>query len=54
MKIYDITVSRVGFTTIKANSKEEAMEIAQEMGTDDFDWAIDVEVTDCQEIDTNN
>ena len=48
MKTFDITVSRVGFITIKAETKEEALEIAESIGTDDFEWA-DVEITDCQE-----
>ena len=47
MKVFEITVSRDGFATIKAETKEEALEIAESMGTDDFEWA-DVEITDCQ------
>ena len=47
MKIYEITVTKFGFTTIKAESEEEAMNIAKEMATDDFDWSDDIEVTDC-------
>lgn len=51
MKTYDITVTRFGFATIKAESEGEAMEIAKEMGIDDFDWSADVDVVDCQESD---
>lgn len=52
MKIYDITVTRFGFATIKAESEEKAIEIAKEMSEDDFDWSDDIDV-DCQE-DGNN
>ena len=30
-----------------AESEEEAMNIAKEMATDDFDWSNDIEVTGC-------
>lgn len=48
---YEITVTRYGFTTIEAETKEEAETIANEMATDDFEWSMDVIVTDCQEED---
>lgn len=45
---FDITVAMVGFATIEAETKEEAMAIAEEIGTDCFDWA-NYEITDCSE-----
>ena len=49
MKAFDITVARFGFITIEAENKEEAIKIAEEIGTDDFEWCDNVEITDCQE-----
>ena len=49
MKIFDITVSRIGFATIQAETKEEALEIAESMATEDFEWA-GIEITDYQEV----
>lgn len=49
MSTYDITVCRFGFTTIEADTEDQAWEIARAMGHDDFDWSWDFEVTDCQE-----
>lgn len=51
MKLYDVTVTKFGFATIKAKSEEEAFEIAKEMATDDFDWSDDIDITNCQESD---
>ena len=47
MKTYEIAVTKFGFTTIEAESEEEAMNIAKEMATDDFDWSNDIEVAVC-------
>lgn len=49
MKTFDITAMRIGFVTIEAETKEEALEIAESIGTDKFEWA-EVDITDCQEI----
>lgn len=49
MKTFDITAIRIGFATIKAETKEEALEIAESMGTDEFEWA-EADITDCQEV----
>lgn len=51
MKKYNITVTRFGFVTIEAESEREAMEIAYGIGSDDFDWSDDIEITDYQELD---
>lgn len=47
MKKFNITVSRFGFTTIEAKTKEEALNIANRLSTDDFDWEVGFGVTDC-------
>lgn len=44
MKEYSITAIRYGFVTIKAESEEDALEIAKEIGTDDFDWSDDLDL----------
>lgn len=51
MKTFDVAVIKFGFATIKAETKEEAMKIVDELATDDFEWSDDVEVTDCHEDD---
>lgn len=50
MNDYVITVSRFGFATIEAKSKEDAYQKAEAMGSDDFDWSWDFEVTDCENL----
>lgn len=47
MKKFNITVSRFGFTTIEAKTEEEALNIANKLSTDDFDWEMGFGVTDC-------
>lgn len=49
MKKFNITISRFGFATIEAETEEQALNIANEMGTDDFDWEMGFGVTDCTE-----
>ncbi len=50
MKTFNIEAIRYGFITIEAETEEEALEIAEEIGTDEFEWT-DVEIADCQEED---
>ena len=49
MNDYVITVSRVGFATIEANSEEDAWQNAETLGYDDFDWG-GVEITNCENL----
>ena len=46
---YNVEVLRHGFITIKANSEEEARNIASELATDEFEWSDSVEVDSCEE-----
>lgn len=41
MAEYTVMVSTYGFATVEANSEEEAREIANGYGFDDFDWSDD-------------
>ena len=49
MKKFNVTVSRVGFATIEAETQEDAFRIADNLGSDDFEWELGFNVTDCQE-----
>lgn len=49
MKKFNITISRVGFVTIEAESEKQALNIVDNMGTDDFEWEMGFGVTDCTE-----
>ena len=46
--LFEIQAVMCGFITIEAETSEEALEIAEAMGSDDFEWA-NVEITSCQE-----
>ena len=35
---YTIAVTSYGFITIEADNEDEAIEIAMELATDDFEW----------------
>lgn len=49
MAEYTVMVSTYGFTTVEANSVEEACEIANGYGLDDFDWCGDFSYPDAVE-----
>lgn len=46
MKTFDITVIKTGFATIEAKSKEDAVRIAKELSSDDFEWSDDIEIVE--------
>ena len=51
MPKYDITFARTGSMTVEANSKEEAMRIANQTATvDTVNWCDDLSVTDAEEL----
>lgn len=50
MCIFDITVTKTGFVTVKAKTKEEALKIANEIKPNDFEWSSVIEIADCQKI----
>ena len=45
MPQYNITAIRYGFITIDADSEKEALEIASELSSDDFEWSDELDVT---------
>ena len=49
MKKFNVVVDLLGFATITAETKEDAVKTAKEMGTEDFDWGVDFEVVSCEE-----
>ena len=51
MPKYDITFARTGSMTVEANSKEEAMRIANQTATvDTVNWCDDLSATDAEEL----
>ena len=52
MKKYCVTVSRTGWVFVEAETKEEAMDIANHQTTGTVNWSDDWEPTDCLEDDT--
>ena len=51
MPKYDVTFARTGSMTVEANSKEEAMRIANQTATvDTVNWCDDLSATDAEEL----
>lgn len=51
MKTFCVTVARCGSVFVKAQSEEEAMDIVDDMLTDEIDWSDDWCISDCEEYD---
>ena len=51
MKKFDVTFVRYGFTTIEAETEEEAWKLAEAYGKEDITWSDEFETSDVQEED---
>lgn len=51
MTKFNISVERIGFATIEAETKEDALSIVENMGTHEFDWEMGFGVISCEEED---
>ena len=49
MSKFSITVSRLGYTVVEAESEEVAAQMAEAMGYEDFDWSDEFKTCDIEE-----